>query len=214
MKVCIATGHDPNYKDLAAITLPTIKAYAKKHGYFLSYDGEGDDKDACKVRLFNEEMARGIFTSDDVFVWFDTDAIVMNSERRIESIVYEHMPRYIHLLVGVDPNEINSGVYIARFSAEASLLLNVSTALGASSGWGDQFSIKHTTLDEPHHPHYKQIPGKVFNCNDYAAKGWEGLGEYGYYINRYEPGDFVIHLAGINEPERSRLLRDYAAKAR
>ena len=62
-RVCLATGHDPNYKDLAAITLPTIQAYAKRHKYFLSYDGEGDDKDACKVRLFNEAMRSGEFSA-------------------------------------------------------------------------------------------------------------------------------------------------------
>ena len=213
MRVCLATGHDPNYKDLAAITLPTIQAYAKRHKYFLSYDGEGDDKDACKVRLFNEAMQSGEFSADDVYVWFDTDAIVMNRERRVESIVYEHMPRGVHMLIGYDVNEINSGVYFARFTTEASLLLNVSTALGASSGWGDQFSLKHTTLEDPHRSIYKTVPGKVFNCNLYEEKGWR-LGEYGRYINDYEEGDFVLHLAGIEEPQRSKLLREYAAKAK
>ena len=213
MRVCLATGHDPNYAALAAITLPTIRAYAKKHGYFLSYDGERTDKDACKVALFNEAMASGQFCADDVYAWFDTDACVMNSERRIESIVYEHMPRGIHMLIGYDVNEINSGVYIARFTTEASLLLNVSSALGSSSGWGDQFSIKHTTLEDPHRSVYKTVPGKVFNCNLYTEKGW-ALGEHGRYINEYEEGDFVLHLAGIEEPRRSELLREYVAKAK
>ena len=37
--------------------------------------------------------------------------------------------------------------------------------------------------------------------------------EAGNYINRYEPGDFVLHAAGIEEPRRSELLRHYASVA-
>jgi hypothetical protein len=214
MRVCLATGHDPNYSSLAAITLPSWRNYCKKHGYYLLYDGEGTDKDACKVRLFQQAYATGNFGPDDVFCWVDTDGVCTNSDRRIESIVYEHMPRNIHFLIGVDVNEINSGFYIARFSPEAHLFLTVSTSLGAASGWGDQFSLKHTALEDPHRSIYKTVPGKVFNCNLYGEKGWSFLGEYGNYINAWEPGDFVAHPAGVEEPRRSQLLREVLAQAK
>lgn len=213
MKVCIATGHDPNYKELAAITLPSWKNYCKKHGYYLLYDGEGNDKDSCKFRLYRQAYASGEFTADDVFAWADTDALCMNSERKIESIVYEHMPRWAHFLIGTDPNGLNSGFYIARFTPEALVYLSVCSAIGETSGYGDQEPQIQTSIKQPHKDIYKEVPGRVFNSTLYPLKGWN-FGEYGKYINEYEEGDFVLHLAGVDEPARSNVLREYAAKAR
>lgn len=213
MRVILATAHGPEYADLAAITYPSLERYCKKHGYGLAYDPNRTDKDACKVALFQEIYATGEMTPDDVFCWVDTDAIVMNSDRRIESIVYEHMPRSVHYLIGCDVNGINSGVFLARFSPEASLFMAVYTACAVISGWADQEAIIQKSVQSPHKQIYREIPGKVFNCNLYDMKGWN-LGEFGNYVNRYEVGDFVLHLAGIEEPTRSNTLKLYAEQAK
>ena len=213
MNVVVCTGHDPNYADLAAITLPSVKAYCKKHGYFLLYDPARNDKDACKVSLYQQAYSDGRFGPEDVFCWIDTDAVLVNSERRIENIVYEHMPRWCHYLIGCDVNGINSGFFIARFSPEAALFMNVANTVSVVSGWADQIGLAQTSLMEPHRSIYKEVPGAVFNCNDYAEKGW-ALGEYGGYINEFVPGSLVFHAAGIEEPRRSELLKKYAEMAK
>jgi hypothetical protein len=207
VNVVICTAHDPNYQALADITRPTLERYVEQHGYDFLYDPNRDDKDACKAALFSEAFATGRYTRDDVFCWFDTDAAILNPHRRIESIVYEHMPSNVHYLIGTDPNGLNTGVFIARLSAEALLFITVATAISAASGWADQEGLIQTAVKSPHKDIYKEIPGKVFNCNDYGIKGWDRYGEYGNYINRYERGDFVLHLAGVEEPLRSDYLR-------
>lgn len=214
MQVVFGTAHDKAYAELASITYPSVENYCRKHGYALLYDNDVQEthKDACKIALYQEAYQTGNFGVDDVFCWIDTDAIITNSERRIESIVYEHMPRYVHYLIGCDVNGLNTGVFIARFSPEASLFMTVATAISATSGWADQEGLIQTAVKHPHKAIYKEIPGKVFNCNDYDAKGWN-FGEYGNYVNRWEPGDFVLHLAGIEEPLRSHLLHHYLSLA-
>lgn len=208
----MATAHGPEYAELAAITYPSVERYCKKHGYGLAYDPNRTDKDACKVALYQTIYATGQFCSADVFVWIDTDALIMNSDRRIESIVYEHMPSSVHYLIGTDVNGLNSGVFVARFSPEAHLFMTVANSISVASGWADQEGLIQTAIKSPHKEIYKEVPGKVFNCNDYSLKGWN-FGEYGNYINRYEPGDFIIHLAGCEEPTRKNKLREYAERA-
>lgn len=209
MKVVICTGHGPEYANLAAITLPSVQAYCQRHGYFLMYDGQRTDKDACKIAMYQIAYAGGGMGPEDVFVWIDSDAVICNADRRIESIVYEHMPRHVHYLVGIDPNGLNTGVFIARFTPEANLFLTVATSISIASGWADQEGLLQTAIKSPHKEIYKEIPGKVFNCNLYKLKGWN-FGEYGKYINEYEDGDFILHLAGCEEPTRTETLRKYA----
>jgi hypothetical protein len=215
MKVVVCTAHDAAYAELAAITLPSVRAYCKRHGYYLLYDGDRkpEEKDACKIALYREAYGAGEFGPDDVFAWIDTDAVICNSERRIENIVYEHMPRWCHYLIGCDINGINSGFFIARFSLEAAAFMTVASDVSVVSGWADQIGLAQVSLMEPHRSIYREVPGKVFNCNDYALKGWS-LDEFGNYVNQYEPGDFVCHLAGVEEPTRSQRLRELAAEAK
>jgi hypothetical protein len=214
VKVVIATAHDAAYKSLAAITRPSWENLCSKHDYGFYYDPHipEAEKDACKARIFADIYVTGEYGPNDVYCWADTDALCMNSNRRIESIVYEHMPKSVHYLIGTDPNGLNSGFFIARFSAEAALFIRVAYATSVISGWADQEGLIQTALKEPHRSIYKEIPGKVFNCNLYPVKGWD-LGEYGKYINEYEDGDFCLHLAGVEPVTRDRLLREYAAKA-
>jgi|ERR1700692_168093 len=208
----MCTAHGPEYQSLADITRPSLERYCEKWDYDFLYDQNRTDKDACKVSLYQEAYKTGRYGADDVFVWVDTDAIIMNSDKKITDIVYWMMPRSIHYLIGTDVNGLNSGVFIARFSPEAMLFMTVATSMSIVSGWADQEGLIQTAIKSPHKEIYREVPGKVFNCNLYALKGWD-FGEYGNYVNQYEPGDFVLHLAGVEEPTRSNTLREYAAKA-
>lgn len=215
MKVVMCTGHGPEYQELADITRPALERYCSRWGYHFLYDPKRTDFDACKVALFLNAFRSGYYGRDDVFVWNDSDAVILNSDRRIESIVYEHMPSSVHYLIGTDPNGLNSGVFIARFSPEAACFMQVATSISVAMGWADQEALIQTAVKFPHKAIYKEIPGKVFNCNLYEIRGWDkAFGEYGYYINRYEPGDFILHLAGTEEPTRSNLLKEYAARSK
>lgn len=213
MKIVVCTAHGPEYQQLADITRPSVENYCRKHGYILFYDPKRTDKDACKVAMYQAAYATGQFTPDDVFVWIDTDAVVMNSDVRLDHIVHWLMPRSVHYLIGTDVNGLNSGVFIARFSPEAHLFMTVANSISIASGWADQEGLIQTAIKSPHKEIYREVPGKVFNCNDYRLKGWN-FGEYGNYVNQYEDGDFIVHLAGVEEPTRTVTLQEYAEKAK
>lgn len=210
----VCTAHGPEYEGLANITFPSVRHFIDKHRYYFVYDPHRADKDACKIALYQMAYATKVFGPEDVFFWIDTDALIMDSTRSIEQIVYEHMPPSVHYLIGTDVNGINSGTFLARFSPEANLFLTVANNVSVGSGWADQVGLAQVSLMEPHRAIYKEVRGSVFNCNLYGEKGWN-LGEYGRYVNDYVDGQsFVLHLAGIPEPRRSELLKAYAQKAR
>lgn len=206
MNVVVCTGHGPEYNELAAITFPTVERYCEKWGYDRQYDPNRTDKDACKVAMYQDAYATGRYGTDDVWMWIDTDAVVLNSDIRVEHLVYWLMPRHVHYLVGTDPNGLNTGVFIARFTPEAKLFMTVANGISIASGWADQEGLIQTAVKSPHKEIYREVPGKVFNCNLYELKGWD-FGEYSNYINRFEPGDFIAHLAGVEEPTRTTALR-------
>jgi len=131
VRVVVGTAHDEKYDELAAITFPTVQRYADKHGYTLSYNPRIDpvDADACKAKMFLSLYATGQYAADDVFMWIDTDALVMNSDKPITPIT-------AHFLWGYDYNGPNSGVWFARFSSQAAHYVNVYAVTAHAMGWG------------------------------------------------------------------------------
>lgn len=208
--IVICTAHDAAYQPMADITIDTVAAYANKHNYRLCYRPNLDPRegDMCKIRLFREIYATGMYTGDDYFVWIDTDAIVMNSNVKIESIAGQYMGDY-HVLYGQDPNGINTGVWMARFTSHADHFLRVSMQQSLAMGWSDQPGIFQTSLQPIFSRVVKYIPGKIFNAMPYEHYGWDSWAHKNE-INNYETGDFILHLPGIELQARLELLRRYS----
>jgi hypothetical protein len=136
--IVIGTAHDANYAELAAITFPSVAEYAEKHGYRVVYEPNisAVEADACKARLFLSLYATGEFSADDVFMWIDTDALVMNSAVRVEDVVGPHLGGDTHFLWAYDMNGPNSGVWFARFSSHAAHYVRVYAQTAIAMGWG------------------------------------------------------------------------------
>lgn len=204
-------AYDPRYAELAEITVPTWQRYCEKHGYHFYLDGNRSESegDFCKIAMYNELLPK--YGSDDVFVWVDADTLVMNDAVRLDHIVYAHMPRSVHFLIGSDPNGMNAGVYFARFTPEGYRFLEASRIASKSMGWADQVGLIQTAIKHPYREYVKEIPGKVFNCMLYDVMGWPSAG--GNYVNMYEPGDFVLHFAGLPQTMRVELAQQYLPKS-
>ncbi len=213
MKFVVATAHDAGYAEMAAITLPTVEQYCKRHGYELYYDPNVDSRetDACKIRIFCDLYASGRFQGDDRFFWIDTDALVMNSEIHLDELA-AIMQDY-HYMVGYDANGINTGTWMARFTSHADHYLRVSRSQSIGMGWADQVGLLQTALQAPFCEWVRTIPGKYMNAMPYELYGWDSW-PHKNEINNYEPGDFVLHLPGIEHEARLKMLRDYAQQAR
>jgi hypothetical protein len=136
--IVIGTAHDAGYAELAAITFPSVAEYAEKHGYRLVYNPDipSVDADACKAKLFLGLYATGEFSADDVFMWIDTDALVMDSEIAVEDVIRPHLKGDTHFLWAHDMNGPNSGVWFARFSSHAAHYVRVYAQTAIAMGWG------------------------------------------------------------------------------
>jgi len=211
VRVVIGTAHDEKYDELAAITYPTVKHYAEKHDYELAYNPRIDpvDADACKAKMFLSLYATGQYAADDVFMWIDTDALVMNSNLALAD---DFFSQYTHFVWGYDYNGPNSGVWFARFTSQAAHYVQVYDNTAQSMGWGDQEAMVQKMLVPPFSRWVSVVAGKRFNCYPYEYHGradWAHKNE----INNYEPGDFILHAAGMESEMRLRVLREYAALA-
>jgi hypothetical protein len=215
MKVVVATAFDRGYAEMAEITLPSLKAYCEKHGYELWIDDDipPTEKDACKARIYQELKASGNYGKYDLFMWIDTDALVMNSEIDVPALWAAWANGSRHFLWAYDFNGPNSGVWIARFSDEAAHFIRVYAATAAAMGWGDNEAMNQKSLQPPFDLWVRCIPGKAMNAYPYAEHGLTGW-SHRNEVNSYEPGDWILHAAGIESKRRLELLREYARLAK
>jgi len=136
--IIVATAHDSGYVELANITLPTVERYTKRHGYALYYEPTLPEweKDAAKARIFLDLFRTGRFNGDDLFMWIDTDAAIMNSAVDLETVAKWGLGSDGHFLWAYDWNGPNSGVWIARFTSHAAHYVNVYDLTARAMGWG------------------------------------------------------------------------------
>ena len=206
--VCMA--YDRRFEELAAVSVPLAERYCQKHGYAFIRDRIDErEGDACKIRLFNTLYATGAYDGNDVFFWLDTDALIMNSDEKLEPFA-ERM-REKHVLYGCDPNGINTGTWFARFTSHADHFLRVAQQKSASMGWADQEGIIQTYVQPAFTSRVAVVPGKGFNSMLYDLYGWDW--SHKHEINAYEPGDLVLHFPGIEFSQRVELMRQHAKDA-
>lgn len=214
MSVVVAMACDRAFNELAKISFPNVAAYCKKHEYTFIYDDNIDptEGDSCKIRIFRQLYATGLYTGDDIFCWIDTDALIMDSTWYILPIIEEHLGQR-HVLYGSDFNGLNTGVWFARFTSHADHFLKVAQQTSWSMGWADQIGILQTWLQPLFRDWISFVPGKKFNAMPYELYGcadWAHKNE----INNYEKGDWICHFAGIEHQTRLDLMRQYVAEAR
>lgn len=209
--IVVCTAHDKGYAEMAAITMPTVKDYCAKQAYGFVYEPNVDPAlaDACKIKLFHELYESYSFNPTDWFFWIDTDALIMNSNKRLEDYIDETSA---HVFYGSDPNGINTGAWFARFTSRADHFLRVSQQASLAMGWSDQPGILQTYLQPIFTPYVRIGPGVGFNSMPYHLYGWDQW-HHGREINAYSEGDLVLHLPGIEHSRRMELLREYRSLA-
>lgn len=218
MTVVVCTAHDAPYKTLAAITFPSVRRYCEKHDYAGYYDPDIDptEADACKARIFLDLYASGRFGADDIFMWIDTDALIMNSDVKVEDLAHRYgltADGGKHFLWGYDFNGPNSGVWFARFTSHAAHYVQVYHLAARAMGWGDNTAMDQKMLLPPFRDWVACVPGKAFNAYPYALHGKENWAHRNE-VNNYEDGDFILHAAGIEPATRMSVLREFARSAR
>jgi hypothetical protein len=192
---------------MASITQPTLVRYCQRQGYEFAYDPNVNEteKDAAKARMFLNMYASGRFGVGDIALWIDTDACVMNSAVRMQDVFFDDVPA-AHFVWAYDWNGPNSGVWMARFTSQAAHFIQTYDYLARAMGWGDNWAMNQTMLLPPFRDWVACIPGKRMNANLYQLHGLDGM-LHKKHINAYEPGDWILHLAGLEHSARMTALR-------
>lgn len=200
---------------MADITRWSLQKYAAKHGYEFVYRPNIDpaEKDRCKARIFLELFNSGIYNENDVALWVDTDALIMNSECKLEALVEACMWDHYDFLWSYDWNGPNSGVWLAKFTSKAAHYISTYDWKAHAMGWGDQEAMNQLMLLPPFTQYVKCVNGRVMNCNLYELHGLQNMAHKNE-VNNYEPGDFILHLAGVDNATRLSYLRAAAEVAK
>ena len=197
----VASLHDSNYSDLAALTDSTKQEYCRRHGYQFHVLTE---MKYSTITGFNKiHFTLDIFDKHPEIEWLlfsECDAMITNQTIKIEDRIDDDY----HFIVPVDRLNLNSGNFLARNTPEGRAYLQMiidSEDSYADVEWAEQQVIIDTI--EEYQKIVKIVPQKYMNSYepeiyDYCDARFDILGNSG----AWEPGDWIVHWPGTYKPTR------------
>lgn len=217
---------EPQWADLAAVTMPTHKAWADAHGY--DYDhhiSNLNDKFNNFWTATKETLPIVGFIKMTLFLdflkrykracWLDADLVVTNPGLSIEDLWKPtHYPAG-DILMPYDWNGTNATVIIARHTKAVIKYLwaseNTGRMLFLRHPWREMEANRYFRMTPPYEDLIAYVPAKIL-CALLP-------GAYLPYVptevtedDEWAPGDFAIHLSALPLERRIELAREYAAK--
>ena len=197
----VASLHDANYSDLAALTDQSKQQYCDKYGYQFHVLTE---MKYSTITGFNKiHFALEILNQDPEIEWLlfsECDAMITNQTIRIE----DKIDNDYHFIVPVDRLNLNSGNFLARNTDQGRAYLQMILDKEESYKeieWAEQQVIIDTI--EEYQDIVKIVPQKYMNSYepqiyDYCDARFDILGNSG----AWEPGDWIVHWPGTYKPTR------------
>ena len=197
----VASLHDANYSDLAALTDQSKQEYCSRHGYQFHVLTE---MKYSTITGFNKiHFALDIFNQHPEIEWLlfsECDAMITNQTIRIE----DRIDNDYHFIVPVDRLNLNSGNFLARNTPEGRAYLQMiidSEESYKEVEWAEQ-QVIIDTIEQYQHI-VKIVPQKYMNSYepeiyDYCDARFDILGNSG----AWEPGDWIVHWPGTYKPTR------------
>jgi len=197
----VASLHDANYSDLAAITDAPKREYCNRYGYQFHVLTE---MKYSTITGFNKiHFALDLFKQHPEIEWLlfsECDAMITNLNIRIEDKIDDDY----HFIVPVDRLNINSGNFLARNSEQGRAYLQMivdSETAYKDVAWAEQQVIIDSI--EQYQDIVKIVPQKYMNSYepeiyDYCDARFDVLGNSG----AWEPGDWIVHWPGTYKPTR------------
>ncbi len=195
----------PDYTKALKKALDSKKKYAEKHGY--TYIQGGDEHwdrtrpiPWSKIPFVLSQLAK---LPEGALVWLsDADVLITNPELKVENQMIPYLPEGKDLLMSIDAcGHINSGNVLMRNTAwlrDYWKRVGEQTDLLYHIWWENAAMIKllETNKNDFNHTEFTN-KHKMFNAYLRGIPG-EPL---------WEPGDFLVHLAGVYDvKEMSKLI--------
>lgn len=203
-KYALVTSHNDRFLEMAHYTYDQNKVpYCQKHGYKLFAKtknfSEGKHAFFDKMRYCLEILENN--TDIEWIWWLDCDAIITNYNTKIETFCDSNFI----CAISIDCNSMNNGSFFMKNCELSKEFLRESLSyedvavhhqIVDNSAWNMAFDNNPKYKD-----HFKIHRQRDFNSYNYFWRSHDmvdGLGELGHW----QPGDFVIHYAGIWPNER------------
>jgi hypothetical protein len=197
----VASLHDANYSDLAALTDTSKRKYCDQHGYQFHVLTE---MKYSTITGFNKiHFTLELFKKHPEIEWLlfsECDAMITNQTIRIE----DRIDNDYHFIIPVDRLNLNSGNFLARNSEQGRAYLQMIIDLEEQYkevSWAEQ-QVIIDTIDQ-YQDIVKIVPQKYMNSYepeiyDYCDARFDILGNSG----AWEPGDWIVHWPGTYKPTR------------
>lgn len=197
----VASLHDANYSDLAALTDAPKREYCDRYGYQFHVLTE---MKYSTITGFNKiHFTLDLFKQHPEIEWLlfsECDAMITNLNIRIE----DKIDNNYHFIVPVDRLNINSGNFLACNSEQGRAYLQMiidSEEAYKDVAWAEQ-QVIIDTIDQ-YQDIVKIVPQRYMNSYepeiyDYCDARYDVLGNVG----AWEPGDWIVHWPGTYKPTR------------
>lgn len=206
MNIAVCSFHFSGHQELADITIPNKAAYCERHGYTGIFDIREDWLPYDKFRLVRE-----LLPDHDAVIWIDCDAIFTNSTFRIEALI-DHLEGQRALTITRDGKNgdvpsVNSGVFLMERCGAAFEFLNMALELYQWATENRRMNYDQLLLNEwiSTHPYFARVvPQRIMNSylrDEYPVPL--------YPWSQWEPGDWILHFAGLPYERRVELARRY-----
>jgi hypothetical protein len=197
----VASLHDANYADLAALTDQSKKEYCERYGYQFHVLTE---MKYSTITGFNKiHFTLDLFKQHPDIEWLlfsECDAMITNHAIRIE----DRIDNEYHFIIPVDRLNLNSGNFLARNTPEGRAYLQMIIDREneyKTVEWAEQQVIIDTI--EEYQNIVKIVSQKFMNSYepeiyDYCDARFDIFGNSG----AWEPGDWIVHWPGTYKPTR------------
>lgn len=175
---------DAGYDVLAALTWPTMEAYARRHGYAV-YRGAVDPSRPASWSKIPAML--GALAAHPVALWIDADATITG-----DADLAELLGNVSDLAITRDVNGINAGVFIARSCPWVRAWLMAAWSLYPR--YADQTLYEQPALIEVMEPYLSRVrfvPQRAMNS-------YPDTGDPAFAPSAWRPGDFILHAAGCD----------------
>lgn len=210
-RIAVVSMWDEGQSGLAAITSPNKAAYCRRHGYDwlprTSGFAPGRPVAWSKIPFIRDALA-----DHDWVFWSDVDSLVMDPSVPLESLLQTQAD----LVITEDVNGINSGSFLLRRCEWSRAFLDALWSHPDTSEfqkdyalWTDRLwenrAFWHLLRRREHHRHLLVLPQR--QLNSYPGRPYPEAPGSGY-----RPGDFILHLPGLSNTRRVRILTEAAAR--
>jgi len=202
MRINILTHYTPSWKEIAAITVPVLERYCKRHGYKL------DVYECNSYQLYTgkEKILQALHNIDDgdIGLVIDADCLITNHNLSLHNFIDNDHDFYITKHVG----NINAGVFIVRKTEWLKKFLNYTLSeIGKEGVHCEQDGFAKWQKEHPHDKKIKIVNHPAFNSLKYELYPEHGIQEEenGQWI---EGKSFILHLPGVSMQRRVEILKN------